>query len=227
MWTLQHKAAHKVFSHAWQCGFRADSGDQNGRKEAVSVELEIKLLLRAKLLQMCARKYKQPVLAFTGKCNVQEPTLNSLSIGRHTIPRLEDGLWGLWSRWEWIHFHIHIHSSILMLLFPTISMPPQLLACRKKSRMKSPLNNRVTTALPAGTRGQCQVYMQGLGYTRENLQVYQVWCHCSYDVAASFRTCCRITMEKWHFNTQIIALLCLLELEKYLLLRRVFVDTNQ
>lgn len=112
-----------------------------------------------------------------------------------------------------------------MLLFPTISMPPQLLACRKKSRMKSPLNNRVTMTLPAGTRGQCQVYMQGLGYTRKNLQVYQVWCHCSYDVAASFRTCCRITTEKWHFNTQIIALLCLLELEKYLLLRGVFVDS--
>lgn len=148
-------------------------------------------------------------------------------MGRHKISSLEDGMWGLWSRWEWIRFHIHIHSSILLLLFPAVSMPLQLLAWRKKSRTKSPLYNRVTMTLPAGTQGRCQVYMQGLGYAWKNLQVYQVWCHCSYDVAASFRMCLPYNYRKMTLLYPNHSSVLHLELEKYLLLREsLWIPTN-
>lgn len=148
-------------------------------------------------------------------------------MGRHKISSLEDGMWGLWSRWEWIRFHIHIHSSILLLLSPAVSMPLQLLAWRKKSRTKSPLYNRVTMTLPAGTQGRCQVYMQGLGYAWKNLQVYQVWCHCSYDVAASFRMCLPYNYRKMTLLYPNHSSVLHLELEKYLLLREsLWIPTN-
>lgn len=148
-------------------------------------------------------------------------------MGRHKISSLEDGMWGLWSRWEWIRFHIHIHSSILLLLFPAVSMPLQLLAWRKKSRTKSPLYNRVAMTLPAGTQGRCQVYMQGLGYAWKNLQVYQVWCHCSYDAAASFRMCLPYNYRKMTLLYPNHSSVLPFRAGKISAAQGVFVDTNQ
>lgn len=81
--------------------------------------------------------------------------------------------------------------------------------------------------LPAGTQGRCQVYMQGLGYAWKNLQVYQVWCHCSYDVAASFRMCLPYNYRKMTLLYPNHSSVLHLELEKYLLLREsLWIPTN-
>lgn len=81
--------------------------------------------------------------------------------------------------------------------------------------------------LPAGTQGRCQVYMQGLGYAWKNLQVYQVWCHCSYDVAASFRMCLPYNYRKMTLLYPNHSSVLPFRAGKISAAQGVFVDTNQ